>query len=93
MPDFLAFVRSRLEPLELPRHREIQIVEELAVQLEDAYDTLRSRGLPEADAWREVQRGLPDWNTFAAQVLEAEGAVVVRADRQSNLQVTIIRTQ
>ena len=76
MPDFLAFVRSGLEPLELPRQREFQIVEELAAQLEDAYDALRSRGLSEADAWRELQRGLPDWETFAAQVLEAEGAVV-----------------
>ena len=76
MPDFLAFVRSRLEPLELPRQRELQIVEELAAQLEDAYDALLSRGLSEADAWRELQRGLPDWKTFAAQVLEAEGAVV-----------------
>ena len=37
MPDFLAFVRSHLEPLELPRQRELQIVEELAAQLEDAY--------------------------------------------------------
>ena len=76
MPDFLAFVRSRLEPLELPRQRELQIVEELAAQLEDAYDALLSRGLSEADAWRELQRGLPDWKTFAAQVLEAEGAIV-----------------
>ena len=76
MPDFLAFVRSRLEPLELPRQRELQIVEELAAQLEDAYDALLSRGLSEADAWRELQRGLPDWKTFAGQVLEAEGAIV-----------------
>src|SRR5688572_3949405 len=76
MPDFVAFVRSRLEPLDLPRQRELQIVEELAAQLEDAYDALLSRGLSEADAWRELQRGLPDWKTFAAQVLEAEGAVV-----------------
>ena len=76
MPDFLAFVRSRLEPLELPRHRELQIVEELAAQLEDAYDALLARGLSEEDAWRELQRGLPDWKTFAAEVLEAEAAVV-----------------
>ena len=76
MPDFLAFIRSRLEPLELPRQRELQIVEELAAQLEDAYDALLSRGLSEADAWRELQRGLPDWKTFAAQVLEAEGPIV-----------------
>ena len=76
MPDFLTFVRSHLEPLELPRQRELQIVEELAAQLEDAYDALLSRGLSEADAWRELQRGLPDWKTFAAQVLEVEGAIV-----------------
>src|SRR5688572_33437911 len=76
MPDFLSFVRSRLEPLELPRQRELQIVEELAAQLEDAYDALLARGLSEADAWRELQRGLPEWKAFAAQLLEAEGPIV-----------------
>ena len=79
MPDFLAFVRRGLEPLELPRQRELQIVEELAAQLEDAYDALLSRGLSEEDAWRELQRGLPDWKTFAAELLDAEAAIV-RAD-------------
>jgi putative ABC transport system permease protein len=76
MRDFTAFVRDHLEQLELPRHRELQIVEELAAQLEDAYDALLARGLSDDEAWRELQRGLPEWRTFAAQVLEAESAFV-----------------
>jgi len=92
MPDFLAFVRSRLEPLELPCQRELQIVEELAAQLEDAYDALLSRGLSEADAWRELQRGLPDWKIFAAQVLEAEGAIV-RATQPARAPVSLPHSQ
>jgi putative ABC transport system permease protein len=76
MRDFTAFVRRHLEPLELPRHRELQIVEELAAQLEDAYDGLLARGLSDEEAWRELQRGLPAWQTIAAQVLEAESTFV-----------------
>jgi predicted permease len=82
MPDFTAFVRGHLRQLELPRHRELQIAEELAAQLEDAYDALRARGLPEDDAWRELQRDLPDWRTFAADVLDAEPAIVRVAQRE-----------
>ena len=76
MPDFIAFVRGHLEPLELPRHRELQIVEELATQLEDEYDALRSRGLAAADAWQEVQRHLPDWKALAADIVESEPVIV-----------------
>jgi predicted permease len=82
MPDFKAFVRDHIQRLELPRRRELQIVEELAAQLEDAYDALRARGLPEDEAWRELQRGLPDWNTFAADVLDAEPVIVRAAQRE-----------
>ena len=78
---FHAFVRSRLEPLQLPPDRELKIVEELAAQLEDSYDALLSGGLSDADAWRELRLSLPDPKTFAAGVLDAEAAIVRRRIR------------
>jgi predicted permease len=76
MPDFTTFVRENLGSLELPRHRELQVVEELSAQLEDAYDALVARGLSEDDAWRELQRGMPDWKAVAADVVASEPVVV-----------------
>ena len=37
------YVRSQLPPLEVSAEREIEIVEELAVQLESTYERARSR--------------------------------------------------
>jgi predicted permease len=76
MRDFRTFVRSHLEPLALPRRRELRIVEELAAQLEDAYDAYLARGLSADEAWRELQRGLPDWNSLRDELLDAEPAVL-----------------
>jgi hypothetical protein len=36
MPDFKAFVREKLSPLDLPRRRELKIIEELAAQIEES---------------------------------------------------------
>jgi putative ABC transport system permease protein len=64
MPDFKPLVRQHLRPLALPRDRELKIVEELASQLEDAYETLAAQGLSEEQALVELQRQLPDWKTL-----------------------------
>ena len=50
MPDFTGFVRDRVAPLRLPSQHELKIVEELAAQLDDAYQGLISRGLSVDDA-------------------------------------------
>ncbi len=76
MPDFQAFVRQHLPHLALPGDRECKIVEELAAQLEDAYDSLLARGLPVDDAWHELQRQLPAWTSIADALLEGEPSVV-----------------
>ena len=44
MRDATAVVRAYLAPLQLPPHRETKIVEELAAQLEEAYDALVAGG-------------------------------------------------
>jgi hypothetical protein len=76
MRDVRAFVREHLSPLELPRQREIKIVEELAAQLEEACAALVADGLSEEDAWIELQRQLPDWQTLRKELLEAEPVLV-----------------
>jgi predicted permease len=76
MRDFKGYVRGHLSPLALSAAREAKIVEELAAQLEDSYDALTARGVPEDDAWREVQRHIPDWTSFRSELLEAEPVVV-----------------
>ena len=62
------YVRSQLPPLDIPPEREVEIVDELALQLEAAYDTARARGLDDADALRAAEAEIPDWHTFAASV-------------------------
>jgi predicted permease len=76
MRDFKAFVRQQLSSVSLPPHRETKVVDELAAQLEDTYESALARGRSEEDAWREVQRQIPDWTTIGAQLLAAEPAIV-----------------
>ena len=50
MRDFKAFVREHLTSLVLSRERETKVVDELAAQLEDAYESALARGLSEIEA-------------------------------------------
>ena len=85
MPDFTSFVRDHLAPLELPRHRELKIVEELAAQLEESYDALLATGLSAADAWNTLQRQLPDWQALRLALRDAEPAIVRLAQPRPRL--------
>jgi predicted permease len=82
MRDFRVFVREHLSPLELPRHREIKIVDELAAQLEEVYASLLAEGRSEDDAWIELQRQMPDWQTLRDELLDAEPVLVRFAQPQ-----------
>jgi predicted permease len=72
MPDFRRFVRDQVGPLGLPADREQKIVDEWAVQLEDAYEALRGEGLAADEAWREMQRQVPDWRALRESLLDGE---------------------
>ena len=76
MPDFKAFVRQHLTSLALPGARETKIVDELAAQVEESYDALTAQGVSEEDAWREVQRDIPDWKSFCDELLDGEPVIV-----------------
>ena len=56
MRDFKNLVPRHVTPLALPVDREQKIVDEWSAQLEDLYEDLRSNGLPDDEAWRELQR-------------------------------------
>jgi hypothetical protein len=76
MRDFKAFVRPYVEPLALPRRREVEIVDELAAQLADAYEALLARGFSDDEAWNELQRHGTDWTALGAELLDAEPAII-----------------
>jgi putative ABC transport system permease protein len=76
MRDFRGFVHEHLSSLALPRRRELTIVEELAAQLEDSYESLIANGLSDEEAWNELQRRMPDWKTLGDELLEAEPVIV-----------------
>jgi putative ABC transport system permease protein len=60
-----AYVRAHLPALDIPAEREIEIVEELALQLEAAYDAAIAQGASEADARAIAFAEVPDWDAFA----------------------------
>lgn len=62
------FVRSQLPPLNLSAEREIEIVEELAVQLESIYEQARARGAGDEEARQLALNEIPDWWSFARTV-------------------------
>ena len=72
MPDFRAYVRSKLPPLDIPPERELEIVDELALQLEAAHDAALARGLDAGEAMRCAEAEIPDWRTFATSVTHIE---------------------
>jgi predicted permease len=76
MRDFKAFVRGGIARLGLSPDREQKIVDEWSAQLEDIYDGLRADGLPDEEAWRELQRQVPDWRALGHDLLETEPAIV-----------------
>jgi predicted permease len=80
MRDVGAWLREQLAPLRLPASRERKIVQEWAAQIEEAYDALREGGLADEDAWRELQRQLPDFQALGRDLLEAEPALLRMID-------------
>ncbi len=59
------YVRSHLPPLHVSAERELEIIEELAAQLESTYERGRARGLSADDASRLAIAEVPDWAALA----------------------------
>src|SRR5262245_34734924 len=71
MPNWKHIVRQHLAVLRLPPEREIEIVEELALHLEAAYEDALTAGLSEAEAEARAVQGY-DWRLMECELSRAE---------------------
>lgn len=69
---FAAEVRARLPRLGLDPHRESEIVEELAQQLEQTYEAARAAGTSQEAALREAYATVRDWDALGREIVAAE---------------------
>ncbi|HEU0178019.1 MAG TPA: ABC transporter permease [Blastocatellia bacterium] len=78
MPNWDHIVREHLAALRLPPEREIEIVEELALHLEAAYEAALAAGLSAAEAEARAMRGY-DWRLLECELSRAERPSAARA--------------
>src|SRR4029079_6652217 len=77
MPDWRAYVRSKLPPLGLGGGREAEIVDELAQELEECHAGALGRCESEEAAMRAAMEQVPDWAALAREIAAAEGPVMI----------------
>jgi putative ABC transport system permease protein len=63
--DWRRYVREHLPPLDVPAEREMEIVDELAVQLETTFDRAKANGATAEEAMRRARAEVPDWAALA----------------------------
>jgi predicted permease len=73
MPDFRAYVRQNLPPLGVSGAREIEIVEELALEFQESYERALRRGLNPEEAWQDVRNHERSWRKLADELRGALG--------------------
>src|SRR5215475_13050912 len=81
-PNWNNIVREHLAVLRLPPEREIEIVEELALHLEAAYEDALADDLSEAEAEARALQSY-DWRLLECELSRAEQPPAVRAVRPS----------
>jgi hypothetical protein len=64
MIDWKRYVREHLPRLDVRAEREAEIVDELALQLEAAYDTALAEGAPDVEAIKCAIGEVPDWQAL-----------------------------
>jgi predicted permease len=81
-PNWKQMVREHLAVLRLPPEREIEIVEELALHLENAYEDALADGLSGAEAESRAVQSY-DWRLLECELSRAERPLAERALRPS----------
>src|SRR5215469_9462362 len=71
MPDFRAYIRENLPPLGVSPARELEIVEELALDFEQNYQRALKRGLGPDAAWQEVKDHARPWQQLGQELLSS----------------------
>jgi predicted permease len=74
MRDWRAYVREHLPALNLAPEREMEIIEELAEQLDAAYREALESGRTEAEAVAAAEAQIPDWKRVGRELCDATGA-------------------
>src|SRR5215813_420844 len=77
MPNWNHIVREHLAALRLSPEREIEIVEELSLHLENAYEDALRVGLSEAEAEARAAQGY-DWRLLECELSRAEQPLAAR---------------
>jgi predicted permease len=72
MSEWVVYVQARLRLSGLSREREAEIVEDIARQLEDAYEDAFARGSSQSEARAVALRHIGDWPALAREVERAE---------------------
>jgi putative ABC transport system permease protein len=78
MPDFREYVRRNLPRLGISDKREATIVEDLALQLEEVYESAIKQGLTEQEASAKLAAQVPSWQQLASELRTIEGSEGVR---------------
>ena len=82
MPDWKQIVREHLAPLQIPPERELEIVEELAQDLEAVYEDALARGATEPEAYARALREAADWRVLECELSRVERPVAYRVLQQ-----------
>ena len=69
-----AYVRRHLPPLGVSAEREIEIIDEIAGQMEATYERAHTAGASEAEALARATAEVPDWHALAATLGRIERA-------------------
>src|SRR5262245_17335542 len=77
MPNWNHIVNEYLAALRLPPEREIEIVEEMALHMETAYEDALAAGLPEEEAVARAVEGY-DWRLLECELSRAEQPLAAR---------------
>src|SRR5262245_14224649 len=80
-PNWKQIVREHLAALRLPPDREIEIVEELALHLEDAHEDALDDGLSETEAEARAAQSY-DWRLLECELSRAERSLAARLREQ-----------
>ncbi|HXU46345.1 MAG TPA: ABC transporter permease [Thermoanaerobaculia bacterium] len=75
MADWKRLVREHLPPLDLPGRREAEVVEELALELEEAWRAAVASGAEPEEAERLALERMGDWRALAQGIRDADRPV------------------
>jgi len=81
MPDWQELVRQRLSGLALDSAETEEVHAELAAHLEESYESLRTKGLPEQAAMQQTLAQVADWQDLRRRIQTARAKENIMNDR------------